>query len=153
MQSENFSIEQIYKTELIIWFALLMSQIMFLLVIFLVKPEVYQFDFTKSPLGENAIIISAFALIAVLNLIISFVMKKNLLKNAVEHQNPGLVQNAMIIACALCESISLLGFVLAIAFAYQYFFIFFIVGIAGTIFHFPKRENLHQAVYKKSQGL
>ena len=136
---------------MIIWLALFVSQFIFLVIIFLVKPAIYQIDLSKPLLGENAIIILAFAFIGLFNLIISFVMKKNLLNSSVEHQNPALVQNALIIACALCESISLFGFVLAIAFDFQFFFLFFLIGIVGMIFHFPKREHLHSATFKKMQ--
>lgn len=151
MENENIPTEQIYRTLMIIWFALFMSQFIFLVVIFVVKPQVFQFDLAKPVLGENAIIILAFAMFAFLNLIISFVMKKNLLNNSIKHQKPALVQTATIIACALCESISIFGFVLAFVFDYQYFFLWFIVGIVGMIFHFPKRESLHLATYQKSQ--
>jgi hypothetical protein len=32
---------------------------------------------------------------------------------------------------------------------YQYFFLWFILGIGATIFHFPRRDNLIAAGYKK----
>jgi hypothetical protein len=48
----------------------------------------------------------------------------------------------------LCEAISLLGVALAFAFSYQYFFLWFALGILGTILHFPKRDNLVAASYK-----
>lgn len=151
MQNKNTSIEQIYKSQMIIWFALFMSQFVFILVIFMVKPEVLKLDLAKPILGENSIIPIAFAFMGILNLVISFVMKKNLLNDSVQHQNPALVQTAIVIACALCESISLFGFVLAFAFDYQYFFVWFLIGIVGMIFHFPKRESLHLATYQQSQ--
>jgi hypothetical protein len=153
MQNENISSEQTYKTLLTLWFSLFMSQFMFLLVIFMVKPEVFQFDLAKPLLGENGIIIILFAFIAIANLILSFFFKKRFINEAIEKQSVDFVQRAMIIGCALCESVSLFGFILAFIFDYQYFFIWFALGIVGMIFHFPKRENLHLATYKKSQKI
>ncbi|MBK9162903.1 MAG: hypothetical protein IPM21_03185 [Acidobacteria bacterium] len=59
------------------------------------------------------------------------------------------VMTGLIVACAVCESISLMGFVLAIAFGYQYFFFWFIIGIIGIFMHFPRRQHLLEAVYGK----
>jgi hypothetical protein len=37
---------------------------------------------------------------------------------------------------------------MAFAFSYQYFFLWFALGILGMILHFPKRDNLIAAAYK-----
>lgn len=132
-----------------IWFALLMSQIMFLVIIFFTKPELFRFDFSKSPLGENAVVVLALAALAVTNFALSFIMKKRSYDQAVEKQDIALVQTGLILACAFCEAISLLGIVLAFAFSYQYFFIWIIFGIIGILLHFPKRDDVIAASYKK----
>lgn len=151
MQSENSGIENQYKTLSILWFALLASQFMFLVVIFFVKPEAFNFDF-KQPIsgGESSVIVIALAGLGVMLFFMSFVFKFKFLKQSVDEQNPALVQTATIVACALCEAATLFGLVLAFAFAYQYFFLWFVLGILGIILHFPKRENLIAASYKKA---
>lgn len=143
------NVEQSYKTIMIIWFALLVSQIMFLVVIFATKPELFKFDFSKSLAGENAIIVIAFAALAITNLGLSFIMKKRSFEQAVEKQDIAYVQTGVIIACAFCEAISLLGMVLAFAFSYQYFFAWIALGILGIILHFPRRDDVIAASYKK----
>ncbi len=147
--NQNLNVEQNYKTLAIIWFVLLMSQMVFLVVIFFAKPEVFKFDFTKPFLGENATIVIVFALLAISNLVLSFVMKKRSYEQAIVEQKIAFVQTGLLIACALCEAISLLGFVLAFAFSYQYFFLWFALGILGIILHFPRRENVIAANYKR----
>ena len=151
MKNENQSSEQIYRTLALIWFALFMSQFMFLVVIYFAKSDVYKFDLTKPVWGDNAPLVLIFALLAVSNLILSFILSRKFINKAIEEQNVGFIQTAMIIGCALCESISLLGLVLAFAFSYQYFLIWFAIGILGILFHFPRRHNIHLATYKKSQ--
>lgn len=145
----NYNIEQGYKTMVIIWFALLFSQAMLFAIVYIAKPEVYKFDFTKPLLGENPAIVIAFAVIAAANLVISFVMKKRSVEQAVEKQQIALVQTGSILAYAFCEAISLLGIVLAIAFSYQYFFAWIVLGIIGIILHFPRRDDVIAASYKK----
>jgi hypothetical protein len=146
---QNSNVEQNYKTLLVIWAALLFSQIMLLVVVFFAKPEVFRFDFTKPLLGGNAVLIIAFAFVAVANLALSFVMKKRAFQQAAEKQQIAYVQTGLILAYAFCEATSLLGMVLAFAFSYQYFFAWFALGILGIILHFPRRDDVVAAGYKK----
>jgi MFS family permease len=118
-------------------------------VIYFAKPEVFKFNFSRPILGENAVIIILLAFLAIANLIISFFLSERFLKEAIEKQSVELVQRAMIVGLALCESISLFGLVLAFVFDYQYFFAWFAVGILGMILHFPKRQNIHDASFRK----
>jgi len=148
MQNQKPNVEVQYRTLTIVWLALLFSQLLFLPVIFLAKPEVFRFDFSKPLLDENALLIGMLALMAISNLGLSFVFRRKYLNQAIAEQKTELVQTAMILGCALCEAISLFGVVLAFAFSYQYFFLWFALGIIGTIVHFPKRDNLIAASYK-----
>jgi F0F1-type ATP synthase membrane subunit c/vacuolar-type H+-ATPase subunit K len=151
MENNNLSSESIYKNLLIIWFGLFNSQIIFLVIIYFIKPELYTFNFSQPLLGENSPLVLILAFIGITNIIISFVLRKNFLTKAIDQQNPSLVQTAMVVGCALCESVSIFGLFLVFLSGYQYFFIFIALGMAGMLLHLPRRENLHLASYKKSQ--
>lgn len=146
---QKTNVEPIYRTLIILWFALLVSQAMLLVVIYFGRPEAFRFDFSKPLLGENPAIIIVFALLSISCLILSFVLSRKFLNQAVAAQNVGLVQSALVVGCALCEAVSLFGVVMIFAFSYQYFFLFFALGILGTILHFPRRDNLIAASYKR----
>jgi len=148
-RSPNLNVEQQYRLLMVIWFVILFSQAMFLVVIYFSKPEIFKFDVSKPLLGENPIMVIAFAILAIVNLTISFVMKKRCVEQAIAEQKAQYVQTGLIIACALCEVISLLGMVLAFTFSYQYFFLWFALGISGIILHFPKRDDVIAASYKR----
>ena len=150
MQNENVSIEAFYKNLAFIWIGLFVSQFVFLIVIYFVSPDLFRFDFTKSLMGDQPAIIIILALAAVFNLAISFGLKKKFIKQSVDDQDISFVQTAMIVGCAMCEVVSLLGFMLAFVAEYQYFFIWFVVGAFGMIFHFPLRQNVMNANYKKT---
>ncbi len=122
---------------------------MFLVVLFFSKPKIFELDFSKPLLGENALFVIIIGVAGILNFIISLSLRKKFIDRAIAEQNVGLVQTATIIGCALCESISLFGLVLAFAQNYQYFFLWFALGILGMILHFPRRENLIAASYKR----
>ncbi|MCD9186209.1 MAG: hypothetical protein LUM44_07235 [Pyrinomonadaceae bacterium] len=150
MQNQTPNANAQYKTLVTLWAGLLMSQFMLLLVIFFARPEVFKFDFSAPLLGgENSILIIVFAVLGLTTFLISFVLESKFLNEAVERQKPELVQTALIVSCALCEATSLLGLVTVFAFSYRYFFAWFALGILGIILHFPKRDNLFAASYKK----
>ena len=148
MQS-NQNIEPLYRTNVILWAAFLMSQFLFLAVIFFAKKELFSLDFTKPLLGKEPIVVLIIGLIALLNFGLSFYMKSQMTQEAINSQKPAGLQTAQILAYALCESVSILGLVLAFIFDYPYFFVLFGLAILGIIFHFPKRDNFIAAVYKK----
>lgn len=147
--NQNRNVEQFYRTLVIIWFALLNSQILFLVVLYFANPKIFGFDFSKSPLGENSLMIIILAVLGIFTFLLSFVLRKKFVQQAIGEQKIELVQTAMIIGCALCEATTLFGLVLAFAQNYQYFFLWFALGILGVILHFPRRDNLIAASYKR----
>ena len=149
MENDNLSAEQTYRTLLIIWFGLLVSQLMFFAVIYVAKPELFEIDLTISPLGENGLLILIFAMLAVSNLALGLFLGKTFVERGIEEQKVSLVQTAMLIGCALSESVSLLGIFLAFAFSYRYFFIWIVLGIVGMVLHFPNRDKVHAASFRK----
>jgi F0F1-type ATP synthase membrane subunit c/vacuolar-type H+-ATPase subunit K len=143
------NVEQSYRTLILIWFALLNSQLILLLVLYFAKPEIFRFDFSKPLLGENSVMVIVLAVLAVSTFLLSFVLRKKFFNQAITEQKMELVQTAVIIGCSLCEAISLFGFVLVFILNYQYFFLWFALGILGIILHFPRRDNLIDASYKR----
>ncbi len=148
MQNENPKTAGQHQTMIVVWAAVLMSQFLFLLIVFLTKPELFSFDFTKPLLGENAVIIAIFALLAVTAVAASFFLRRQNVEKAIAERKVEHIQTGLIIACALCEVSSLLGLMPAFAFDYQYFFLFIALGILGMLLHFPKRNDLIAASYK-----
>ena len=143
------NVEQIYKTNLIVWAAFLLSQSAFFMALYFAKPELFQFDFTKPVFGDNFIVITIFGFIAILNLFIGLFLRMQTVNQAIEEQKPMMVQTALILGLAFCESLSLLGVVLAFAFNYQYFFAWMILAIIGMFLHYPKKQNYYDASFKK----
>ena len=148
MQNQKTDTEPIYKTLMLIWFAMLMSQVMFVVMAFVVKPELLAFDMTKPVLGDNPAMVGLFAAAAFGDIIISLFFRKKFLEKSIAEQNVGAVQTALIIGCALAEAVSLFGLILAFAFNYQYFFLFSALGVIGVILHFPRRNDVEAASFR-----
>ncbi len=149
MQNQNLNIEPLYRTNVILWAGCLLSQFGLLAAIFFAKRSLFSFDFRLPLLGSQPLVVLVIGMIALLNFALSFYIKSQMTRQAIADQKPEGIQTAAILGYALCESISILGLVLAFAFDYAFFFVFFGVAIFGFILHFPKRDNFHAAVYKK----
>lgn len=149
MENEKPNVEAQYKTMVVMWAALLMSQFLFVLLIFLTRPTLFTFEFSQPIFTPSAGTVIGFAVAAVTAVIFSFAFRKRLNERAVAEHDPGQVQSALIIALALCEASSLFGLALAFGFEYQYFFVWIILGVAAMVLHFPKRDALHAASYNK----
>jgi uncharacterized YccA/Bax inhibitor family protein len=147
---ENAEVEHQLRITRIVWVVFLVSQISFLTALFLAKPELFKFDSGKSFLGDAPLIPIIFALLAITNLALSFFLKSQAFKKAIEEQSPKLVQTGTILGLAFCEAVSIMGLILAFAFNYQYFFLWFALGIFVMLLHFPRRAVLLAASYKKS---
>ncbi len=149
MENPKPSIEAQYKTMVIIWATLLMSQMMFVVLLIFIKPHLFKFDFSKPIAGASGAMVLGFAVAALTAVGFSFAFRKRLNERAVAVQDTGQVQSGLIIALALCEASSLFGLALAFAFDYQYFFLWIGLGVVGMILHFPKRDELHAASFRK----
>jgi hypothetical protein len=57
LENEEVIPEQAYDTFIIIRFALLVSQFLFVGLLFLVKPELFRFDLTQPLLGSNLVVV------------------------------------------------------------------------------------------------
>ena len=149
MKNEKSVVKVKYETLVIIWAALLMSQVLFLLLVFFIKPELLRFDFSQPLLGSQPLVVLIFAAMAVIMFILSFVLRNQHMKRAVVDQDAGCVQTGLVLGCALSEISSILGMILAFAFDYPYFFLWIALSLIGILFHFPRRENLLAASYKR----
>ena len=146
--SERKPVRVKYETLVIIWGSLLVSQVMFLLLIFVVKPELLAFDFSQPYLGKHPIVIVLFAAAAISVFVLSFVLRNQHIRRAVIDQDAGCVQTGLVLGCALSELISVLGVVLAFVFDYQYFYFWIALAMLGVLCHFPRRNHFHAAGYK-----
>ena len=141
--------DQTYTTLAVIWIALLASQLMFVGMVYMVRPDLRAIDTSRPILGDQPLIILGLAVLAITDIVLSFVIRQHLYKRAEAEQNSAHVQTGLVIACALCEMSSLLGVVSALALNYPYFFVFSALGILGTVLHFPRRADIVAATYRK----
>lgn len=137
-----------YQTMLTLWFALVVSQALWLLIIFFAAPP-----FSSEPHAPTeSLIIVGLTMLGALLVLVSFLVKKAFLKRAVAEQNPNLMQQGMVLGCALCEGASLLGVLERFLIANREYFWLFLIAAVGMMLHFPTRSKLEAASHQ-NKGL
>lgn len=149
MQNEKTDLTKTYQTLLIIWAAMLFSQFLFLLVLFMVKRELFNFDLSQSLAGREPAMTIALAIAGIVTFAVSFIWRAKFIKRSIVEQKPGWVQSGMLVGIALSEATTLFGLMTAFLYDYPYFFLFIGLGILGILLHFPKRDDLMAASFKR----
>ena len=148
MDRTTNQVDWLYRTLMIIWAACLVSHFLFLILLYEVRPEVYQFGQAEPFLGDHYIIVIVAVIFGLEALMFSFFRHSKTLKRSVSEQDPELVKAALIIALSYCLSVSLWGAFLAFEFYYSYFYLWIFTGILATFYYFPRRTDLQAARYK-----
>jgi hypothetical protein len=133
-----------YQTMLTLWFALVMSVVMYFIFLQLAAPA----SPGNGDSPPNTVLIIALTAVSAVFVLASFLVKQKLLERSVEKQDVALVQKAMVLACAMCEVSALLGLLERFVVANRAYYLLFLLALAGDAFHFPKRSQLEAANYK-----
>ena len=137
-----------YNTLVILWFAMLSSQVVFLALVYFIKPGLFSFDESRSVFTDMPLVTVAFAAIAIAFFILSFVLSRQHMRRAVQQGDTKCVQTGLVLGCALSEVSSILGLILAFLLDHPYFYLWIALGTLGILMHFPRKGNLDAARYK-----
>ena len=136
------NIEQRILTMRILWFAMLMSVVIYYVFTFFVERSE---DLVEKP-GLSISLLAA----GVLTTLISFLIKSRLLTKAVEQRNVGMVQQAYIVTWAITEVAALLGLLDYFTTSHRHYFLLYLIAACGMLLHFPRREPVENAAFKSS---
>jgi hypothetical protein len=132
MDQKQVNVDALFRVLMILWFAMLMSLLMFLLVI-----RFSQVKIVNNP-GMSLMLNS----IGVVPLAISFLLKVKLLDKSVAAQRPDLVQSAYVVSFAFCEISALLGLIDHFVTGSGYYYLGFAFAGLGMLLHFPQKKHL-----------
>ena len=135
------------RTMRILWAAFLGAVGLFFLVTRLAHPD----DETVAEMGGgNMTLLYVLATLALSTVVASFVLKAVFYSRAAAQQQPGVLQTGFIVAMALCESAVLFGLVAVFITWNDYAYLLFALGALGEVLHFPRREQVMSAYYKRA---
>jgi NADH:ubiquinone oxidoreductase subunit 2 (subunit N) len=134
-----------YQSMLILWFALLMSVVMYFVFIQVAAPAI-----AKAENPPDSRLVIGITVLGALFVLVSFVVKQKLLERSVVAQDTDMVQKALVVALAICEVSALLGLFERFVFGNREYYLLFILALLGDLFHFPRRSQLEAASYKST---
>jgi hypothetical protein len=124
-----------------IWIAMLMSIAFYYAYTFFVKrPENVE---------PNSTLFLVLVAIGLSTAFISFPIKNKLINQAIAQQHVPLVQQSYILAWALSEIPALLGLLDYFLTGSRYFYVLFLIAVFAQLLHFPRREHVINASFKK----
>jgi hypothetical protein len=133
----QLNIEQRMRTVRILWFGLLASVAMYYLFTILAgRPE---------NLARNDTFSLALLIGGVSTVLVSFLIKKKLVNQAIEQRQALHVQQGYLVAWVICEMAALLGLLDFFLTSHPHYYVLFIVAALGDLLHFPRREHFEQA--------
>ena len=132
MDPNQQRIEDRYRTLLILWFAISMSVVLCLVIIFL----------TPSEFGGRLSLSLGLECAASIPFALSFWSKQRKLNRAITNQRVDQIQSAYIIAFANCQESALVGVLDHFLTGSSYFYVGFIFCSLGMLLHFPQKKHL-----------
>ncbi|HYV13209.1 MAG TPA: hypothetical protein VE980_20055 [Pyrinomonadaceae bacterium] len=141
-QTEPQTIEARILTMRILWFAMLMSVVIYFVITMFVR--------RSEDLAANQSLSLALLVAGVSTTLVSFLIKAKLLARAVEQRNLAMVQQAYIVTFAITEVAALLGLLDFFTTSDRYYYALFIIAACGMLLHFPRREPVENAAFKSS---
>lgn len=144
MKNNKADIDQAFRISAIIWFIMVIAQFTFLVLVISAKPQLLMVS-GADVFGNDTFFVIGFAILGMVNFVISIFVKKWAIGQAIAEQEMRYVQTGLVIGSTFCESISLMGCVMAFVFDYPYFYAWFVFGLAGIVMHFPRKADLAAA--------
>ena len=137
-QEMEAKVDARYRVFLILWFALLMSVTLFLVLVL----------FAGSHGTPNPVLSYALLAVGVSIVLVSFVLKQQLVRKAIDKADIAALQSAHIISLALCESAALFGVFDRFVTASQTSWFLFAIAALGILLNFPSKDNVRAASFK-----
>jgi lysylphosphatidylglycerol synthetase-like protein (DUF2156 family) len=140
------NIDARYRTMLTLWFGLFASVGMYFLFVMFAAPAFS--NASESP--PSTLFTIVITTLGTLSVLLSFVVKRKLLQLSVDRQEIALVQQALIVACVMCEVAAVLALVERFLFESHEYYLLFLISAIGIALHFPRRAQLLSATFKSS---
>jgi F0F1-type ATP synthase membrane subunit c/vacuolar-type H+-ATPase subunit K len=135
------------RTLRILWGIFLTTVGLYVLVTVFARPSE---EVLREGGRDNPALLMILAVAGLSTVSISFVVKRHFYGRAAERQDPAVFHQGFILAIVLCETAVLFGLVGLFITWNTYAYLLFVLGALGMLLHFPRREQLLAAYFKKN---
>ncbi len=129
-----------HRTLTIIWGAIFMSVTLLFLLATFAAP-----DSSQMQRDGNRTTTVVFAALGASTVIASIFLRQRLTAQAIERQQPRQLSSAYIISFALCESAALFGVLTRFMTGDRYYYLLFIIAVAGLLLNLPRQSDIVNA--------
>lgn len=134
------------RTLRILWGAFLMTVVIYVIISVFALPS----GANAADAGrDNPTLLMVLAAAGLSTVIISFFVKRHFYARAAERQDPQQLQQGFILAVVLCEMAVLFGLLGLFSTWNRYAYGLFVLGALGIALHFPRRDAVAAAYYKR----
>ena len=137
-QQVEARVEARHKVFLILWFALFVSVMLFLVLVIVAGSKG-----TPNPTLSYVLLG-----IGSMTVLVSFLLKQQMITKAISNNDIAALQSAYIVSLALCESAALFGVLDRFMTASQTSWFLFAIAALGILLHFPKKDHIRAVSYK-----
>jgi hypothetical protein len=137
-QQVEARVEARHKVFLILWLAMFLSVMIFLVLVLMIG--------TKGV--PNPMLSYALLGVGATTVMVSFLLKQQLVQKAINSNDIAALQSAHIVALALCESAALLGMLDRFVTGSTTSWFLFAIAAIGVLLHFPKKDHIRAVSYK-----
>jgi len=138
-QQLEATVEARHKVFLILWFALFVSVMLFLVLVLVAGSKGL----------PNPMLSYALLGLGATTVLLSFLLKQQLVQKAINNNNIAALQSAHVVALALCESAGLMGVLDRFLTGSSTSWFLFAIAALGILLHFPKKDEIRAASYKQ----
>jgi len=138
-------LDKIYRTMLIVWVGITMGLAGLFVFSTFAAPE----PSTEPTTMPSGVVLFVLAALATFIMVLSFAVKRKILQRSVEKQDVMLVQQAMVVACAMCELGALFGVVERFVIGSGEHYLLFLISAVGMALHFPRRDQVLAASWNE----
>ena len=140
--NQQEKIELRIRTMRTLWLALVLSVVMyFVFTIFVGRNE------NATP---NNTLSLTLLIVALSTVLISFLLKSKLINRAIEQHQVPMIQQAYVVTWAIAEVGALLGLLDFFVTGNPYFYVPMLIAGAGQVLHYPRREHVENAAFKRT---
>ncbi len=141
LDQNDANVENGYRVLVIIWLAVLSSAVLFFMLTFVIPRSV--------ALDASPLMLWVLTGMGMLLPLMSFAPKKIFMEQAVQKQQMQLVHTGYIIAFAMSEAAGIFGLLAYVLTPGPYHYLLFALSVVFMLAHFPRRDHLRAASFKK----
>lgn len=104
----------------------------------------------KEDLEPNNTLFLVFVAVSLSATLVSFFIKGQLLNRAIEQPQVQQARQAYVVGWAITEVGAILGIIDYFATRDRYYYVLFVIALCGQLLHFPRREHVLNASFKRS---